>query len=242
MHLDLKPANVLITFEGVLKIADFGMATKWPAEFAIDREGDRGYMGPEVLVGEYDKPADIFSLGLTMVETAGNILLPNGGPYWQRLREGDLSDIPSLTWSSLDSSTLRDYIGNPLVSRDSFADTDCSDEGFQEAPMKASLQDKQKLRDCQEQKSNKSSSQGRSGELVEPPGFMIDSNDPDSLYHILRWMIHPDPRVRPAVDQILQSVGIVWVESRRRAGATVYEGSWGPADDVLLEDAEMIDV
>jgi mitosis inhibitor protein kinase SWE1 len=35
---------------------------------------------------------------------------------------------------------------------------------------------------------------------------------------------------------------VQWAESRRRAGATVFEGNWGPADEVLAEDAEMIDV
>jgi mitosis inhibitor protein kinase SWE1 len=40
---------------------------------------------------------------------------------------------------------------------------------------------------------------------------------------------------------------VQWVEQRRRAGATVYEGNWGPADDVLNhgldeQDVEMLDI
>jgi mitosis inhibitor protein kinase SWE1 len=42
--------------------------------------------------------------------------------------------------------------------------------------------------------------------------------------------------------QLLHTVGVQWAESRRRAGATVFEGNWGPADEILAEDAEMIDV
>ena len=82
----------------------------------------------------------------------------------------------------------------------------------------------------------------RSGELVEPPDFMVDPKHEQALDTIVRWMISPDPQDRPVASQILQAVGVQWAETRRRAGATVFEGNWGPADDILAEDAEMIDV
>src|SRR5687767_4252002 len=44
MHLDMKPANILITFEGALKIGDFGLAQPVTTSEGVDVEGDREYM------------------------------------------------------------------------------------------------------------------------------------------------------------------------------------------------------
>lgn len=230
IHLDLKPANVLITFEGVLKIGDFGMATTWPADKHIEGEGDREYMGPEVLMGMYDKPADIFALGIIMFEIAGNVELPDNGLSWQKLRNGDISDVPSLTWSS-ETSILRDASGNPLSEGSSFDDLCRSDPAFEDSGVEFSSSRLPKPHQL-----------SRSGELVEPPRFMVDANHDYALDKLVQWMISPDPTNRPTADHLLQAHGIQWAMARRRAGATVFEGNWGPADEILQEDAEMIDV
>lgn len=217
IHLDLKPANVFIGFDGSLKIGDFGLASHWPAPHDIEGEGDREYISPEALHGRFDKPADVFAVGLMTLEIAGNFFLPDNGDQWQRLRSGDLSDIPSLTWTA-ESQLVRDESGDPI------------DEDSPTQPL--SCVNRQHVG------------------LQEAPAFMRDRADAHSLDRVVEWMIFPNPDQRPAMQQVLNTVALQWVARRRRAGATVYEGNWGPADavvqsfdsDAVSVDVEMSDV
>eukprot|EP00058_Branchiostoma_floridae_P009606 XP_002595094.1 hypothetical protein BRAFLDRAFT_90204 [Branchiostoma floridae] len=69
MHRDLKLENVLVTEEGVVKIADMGLAKRLD-EVTGTMVGTPLYAAPEVFNGRehYDISADIYSLGFCLLE------------------------------------------------------------------------------------------------------------------------------------------------------------------------------
>ncbi|XP_065137516.1 proto-oncogene serine/threonine-protein kinase mos [Paramisgurnus dabryanus] len=82
VHLDLKPANVLVSDEGVCKLADFGCSFKVTSKsdtvtHLSEIGGTYTHRAPELLKGEEVSPrVDVYSFGITMWQ-----LLTREPPY-----------------------------------------------------------------------------------------------------------------------------------------------------------------
>ncbi|CAH1399888.1 unnamed protein product [Nezara viridula] len=88
LHRDLKPQNLLITNDGIVKLADFGLAKTYDFEMRLTSVVvTLWYRSPEVLLGcPYATPVDIWSLGCIMGEMYKN------SPLFAGSSEGDQLD------------------------------------------------------------------------------------------------------------------------------------------------------
>jgi serine/threonine protein kinase len=103
LHRDLKPGNVMISRQGVVKVMDFGIV-KDPMASDLTRTGTvvgtPYYIAPEVLGGDgEDERSDLWSLGVTLYELATG-KRPFDGVDYQELfaavRKGRLRPVRDL--------------------------------------------------------------------------------------------------------------------------------------------------
>lgn len=99
-HRDMSPQNIMVSFEGEVKIIDFGIAkaeTQIEATKAGTLKGKFGYMSPEQADGQaIDLRTDIFSLGIVLWEMLANDRLFTSNSEAAILRKIRDCQVPSI--------------------------------------------------------------------------------------------------------------------------------------------------
>jgi hypothetical protein len=98
VHRDVTPSNVLVSYDGAVKLTDFGVA-KWAAQSSETRHGTlKGkfpYMSPEQTRGEaLDPRSDVFALGILLYELTTGTRLYEGASDFAVLSKIVNEDAP----------------------------------------------------------------------------------------------------------------------------------------------------
>lgn len=85
VHRDVSPSNLIVTYDGILKVVDFGIAKAATRASHTGRalKGTMGYLSPEQIRSEpLDGRADVFALGIVLFEaTTRTRLFPLEDPF-----------------------------------------------------------------------------------------------------------------------------------------------------------------
>jgi serine/threonine protein kinase len=99
VHRDLSPGNVFITYEGGVKLLDFGIAkatSRTSITMGPTRKGKVAYMSPEQCVGaEVDRRSDLFALGVVLWELSCGRRLFRGDNEFAIMNQITTVDAPS---------------------------------------------------------------------------------------------------------------------------------------------------
>lgn len=99
VHRDVSPANVMLSYQGDVKLVDFGVAKSTVQDERTRRgviKGKAAYLAPEQARGKLvDHRTDVFALGILLFETTTGRRLFRGGGDFELLRKVVEGEFPS---------------------------------------------------------------------------------------------------------------------------------------------------
>ncbi len=101
VHRDVSPANIMISYDGIVKLCDFGIAKAMAASDQLTNpgqvKGKYAYMSPEqTIASPLDGRSDVFSLAICLWELlSGKTIVPRGDAVdaMRMIRDGKLQPI-----------------------------------------------------------------------------------------------------------------------------------------------------
>jgi len=128
VHRDVSPSNLLVSFEGEIKVCDFGIAhandvvASRGSQHEIDEaiRGKAGYMSPEHANGQpIDARSDVFAAGIVLWElAAGRRMYRTGDGREGLLEQARKAEVPPLPASGLTEGDRLRAIVDKALARD----------------------------------------------------------------------------------------------------------------------------
>ncbi len=122
VHRDVSPQNVMVSFEGEVKVIDFGLAksaARSKHTLPSTVMGKLGYMSPEqALARPVDQRSDIFSAGIVVWEMLAGRALYGGATMAEMMAMMANPEIPPLTTARDDVSETLDSVVRRALAKD----------------------------------------------------------------------------------------------------------------------------
>lgn len=120
VHRDIKPQNLMVTAEGMVKVCDFGIAraVALPSLTQSGFVGSPYYISPEQAMGEHvDVRSDIYSLGIVMYQLLSGKLPFDAKSPWSIISQHIASKPPSLRLSNTELPEVVEYLVNKAMAK-----------------------------------------------------------------------------------------------------------------------------
>ncbi len=121
VHRDIKPQNIMLTQDGLVKVLDFGIARArtLPSLTQTGFVGSPSYIAPEQAMGEeVDIRSDIYSLGVVLYEMLSGKLPFEATTPWSIISQHIANKPPALSMTAGDLPPAVEELVNKMLAKD----------------------------------------------------------------------------------------------------------------------------